>query len=83
MPMPIVVGTRIVFRWSIGADCEQHTHFNFRLHFDAHFRAWRVKTSGEVGSKRFPNLPCVVLDALTHGGDHHAGPVSSLQGERR
>lgn len=77
-----VHATRVFIR-SIGDECAQHTHFNFFLNRYAHFRAWRVKTSGEVGSEQFRDLPCAVLDALTHGGDHHAGPVSSLQGERR
>lgn len=79
----IVVEPMMVFDTSNSDECTQHTHFKFLMHLDTHFREWRMKTSGEVGSERFPDLPCAVLDALPHGGDHHAGPVSSLQGARR
>lgn len=83
MSKAIFVDTTSVFRGSIGDECAQHTHFTFHVHLVAHFRAWRVKASGEVGSEGFPDLPYVVLDALTPGGDHHAGPVSSCRGERQ
>ena len=83
MPKSIFIEPTSMFSGSIGDECEQHTHFTFHVHLGAHFLAWRVKTSGEVGSERLPDLPYVVLDALTPGGDHHAGPVSSSQEEHR
>lgn len=83
MPRPIAVESTSVFRCSIGDECEQHTHFTFQVHSGGHFRAWHVKTGGEVGSGGSPDLPYVVLDALTPRGDHHAGPVSSSLGEHR